>query len=118
MSTLAGKDDVPSSDICQEDATSFDIAVDLRLILHEDTTSDPPTAQTTPRGIELRSDSYCLERSGCKLTEWKITTQRHSSITPRTTGTSPGTNVDRGVYSVTDRQSPQSQFTNRLPCTI
>ena len=121
MSILAGKDGVPSSSISQEDATSFDITVDLRLTLDEATTSDPPTAHATPRAIKLKSDLYCLERSGSKPTEWKITRQLHSSITPQTTVASPGTNSDRGLYSVAGRQSPQSQsgqFAKRLPCTI
>ena len=120
MSTLSGEDDRPSA---QEDTTSFDITVDLRLTLDKATTSESPTC-VTPRAITLRSDSYCLEPSGSKPTEWKITrqaAQRRSSTTPRPTGAFPGTNLDRGLYSVASRQSPQrqsGQFASGLSCTI
>ena len=111
MSTLSGGHGVPSS---QEDTTDFSITVDLRLTLDEATTSDPPTTSATPRAITFKSDSYRLEPSGDKPTEWKITHQDSSM----TSGTPPGTNIDPSLYG---RQSPlrqSGQFANDLPSTI
>ena len=119
MSTPAGEDVVPSS---QEDTTSFNITVDLRLSIDEVTTSYPPTApgRATQRALAFQSDSYCLEPSGSKPTEWKITHRATPPDSSNTPGPSPGTNSERGLYSVAGRQSTQSQsgqFLNGLLCT-